>query len=124
VQHLDRAKKAVDAFSRAQVDAGQIDLAPQCDRVRSRLDALSGRIGGAMQGYSGMFDLVQIDEEVLDRVYQCAADLTDRVERLADAAAQLPSAAKPADALADLLTRAGEIDQSWNERNNILKGLA
>ena len=52
------AKQALDDVNRALVDAGQIDVLPQFDRVRGRLDKLIGRIRGAMRGYSGWFDLV------------------------------------------------------------------
>src|SRR5262245_45757160 len=67
---LMRSKRGLDDYARRLVDAGQISDVSQCDRLRSKLDRLIGRLRGAMQGYSGMFDLVQIDEKVLDRVYE------------------------------------------------------
>ncbi len=43
---LQRSKRAIDELTRPLVDAGQIDLLPQVDRLRGRLDKLIGRIRG------------------------------------------------------------------------------
>jgi len=67
---LQRSKRAIDQFSRPLADAGKIDLLPEVDRLRGKLDTLIARIRGAMRGYSGFFDLVRVDEALLDRVYQ------------------------------------------------------
>ena len=68
-EKLQRAKSGLDNFSRTQVDAGRIDALPQCNRVRGRLDRLIARLSGGVPGYSGFFDFVQVDEDVLDDVY-------------------------------------------------------
>ena len=54
---LTRSKRAIGDLSRPLADAGQIDILPEIDRLRGRLDKLIARIRGAMQGYSGFFDL-------------------------------------------------------------------
>lgn len=121
---IERAKRRLDGATRPLADAGQIDVLPQVDRLRGRLDKLIARIRGAMQGYSGFFDLVQINEDVLDRVYDFDVDLMDQVERLAETVEKLPSeAATITAAVADLYHQADAIEKSWDQREDILAGL-
>lgn len=121
---LQRAKKALDAVARPLADAGDIDLLPQIDRLRSRLDKLIWQFRSAMQGYSGFFDLVQVDEAVLDRVYQHDVDLIDEVQTLAEAIEALPKRpGGPADALPELLNQIDDLESQWHVRTDMLKGL-
>lgn len=121
---LRRSKRALDEVSRPLADAGHIDLLPQVDRLRGKLDRLIGRIGGAMEGYSGFFDLVRIDEAVLDRVYEHDVKAMDRIDQLAEAVEGL--AAQPdrlGAMLPDLFARVEEAQRHWDRREDILKGL-
>jgi len=122
---LQRSKKGIDTVTRTLVDAGQIDVLPQFDRLRAQSDKLIGRIRGAMQGYSGIFDLVRVDEAVLDKVYEHDVMMMDRIEALARGIESLPAsvADKPAEAVNSLLQQLDEAEQIWNKRENILKGL-
>ena len=100
------------------------DELPKVDRLRGKLDKLSGRIRLAMKGYSGFFDLVEIDEGVLDRVYQHDAKLLDVVDQMGE---QLENLGKtndePAKVIAGLMDQCEELERSWDEREDILKGL-
>jgi hypothetical protein len=121
---LQRSKRAIDKLSRPLADAGQIDLLPQVDRVRGRLDKLIGRIRGAVQGYSGFFDLVEVDEELLDRVYEHDVALMQQVDALAEAVENLPDQQeKLAALLPDLLRQTDELERLWDVREDMLKGL-
>lgn len=121
---LQRSKRAVDELSRPLADAGQIDLLPQVDRVRGRLDKLIGRIRGAVQGYSGFFDLVRVDEGLLDRVYEHDVALMGQVDVLARAVEELPERQeKLAALLPDLLRQTDELERLWDVREDMLKGL-
>lgn len=121
---LQRAKTGLDGYSRALADAGQLDQLAACDRLRGKLDKAIGRIRGAMQGYSGFFDLVRIDEALLDRAYEYDLKLLEKVESLAEAVHKLgSSSAKPAEAIPPLLAQVDELDLAWNQRHDILKGL-
>ncbi len=122
---LQRSKRAVDEVSRRLVESGQVDPLPQIDRLRGRLDRLIGRIRGAMQGYSGFFDLVQVDEPLLDQVYEHDMALMEQVEGLAKAVEELPGHVNEvASALPDLMRRVDEVEGLWNLREDMLKGLA
>ncbi len=121
---LQRSKRSIDALARPLADAGQIDLLPQLDRVRGRIDKLIGRIRGAMQGYSGFFDLVQVDEALLDRVYEFDVDLIAQVDTLAGAADALPkNPEQMATALGELLALGEQLEQLWDLREDMLAGL-
>ncbi len=121
---LQRSKRGLDSYALQLADAAKIDTLPLVDRLRSRLDRLIGRIRGAMQGYSGFFDLVQIDEAVLDRVYEYDVALMEDVARLADNIEALQGKTEQADTLVPpLLTEIEKIEDAWDRREDVLKGL-
>jgi hypothetical protein len=95
---LQQAKRSLDTVSSQLADAGRLDLLTQYDRLRAKLDKLIARIRGAWQGYSGIFDLVRIDEARLDRVYehdmsmmQLVEEFLESIKRLAGMPASGPS---------------------------------
>ncbi|MDY0167925.1 MAG: hypothetical protein RBS80_15360 [Thermoguttaceae bacterium] len=120
---LQRAKRAVDAASRPLADAGQIDALPQLDRMRGRLDKLIGRIRGAVQGYSGFFDLVRVDEALLERVYEHDLALMERVEALAASIEELPAdGPEISNQLPGILNLIDDAERRWDGREDLLKG--
>ena len=121
---LQRCKRGLDDYARTLADAAQLDSLPQCDRLRHRLDKLIGRIRGAMEGYSGMFDLVRIDEAVLDRVYAHDVALVTRVETLGtDVEALSGKTGDATSQINSLLRAADDLEKEWDEREDILRGL-
>lgn len=123
-ERLEQAKRSLDGAIRALADSAQLDLLPQFDRVRGRLDKVIGRLRGAMRGYSGVFDLVRIDEGVLDRIYAHDLALADKIEEIVkrfEAGARL--ATPTAASLSDMLEQFDEVDQACDKRDEVLKGL-
>jgi hypothetical protein len=121
---LQRSKRAIDDLARPLADAGQIDALPQIDRVRSRLDKLIARVRGAMQGYSGFFDLVRVREDLLDRVYEHDVGLMERVDALGRRIEELPDHPEQvAKALPELFDQLDALEQKWDVREDMLKGL-
>ena len=124
VGELQKAKTSLDNFQRAQVDAGRLEIMPQCERIRSRLDLLQSRLKGAMRGYSAFFDFVRVDEALLDQVYQHDLTTVDESQKLVAAIDQL--SATPESALAGLpkiLQQTEELGQQVDERTKILEGM-
>ncbi|MDZ7616987.1 MAG: hypothetical protein U1E05_08285 [Patescibacteria group bacterium] len=120
---LQRAKRAIDAASRPLADAGRIDALPQLDRMRGRLDKLIGRIRGAMQGYSGFFDLVRVDEALLERVYEHDLALMEQIEALAVSVEGLPAAGEEmAGSLPEIVGLIDEAERRWDGREDLLRG--
>ena len=121
---LQRSKRSVDELARLLVDAAEVDQLPEIDRLRVRLDRLLGRIRGAMQGYSGFFDLVRVDEPLLEAVYEHDAALDELVDAFAKWAEQLPGKKDQVSAaVAELLGRIDEIERRWDQREDMLKGV-
>ena len=121
---LTRSKRAIGDLTRPLADAGQIDILPQIDRLRGRLDKLISRIRGAMQGYSAFFDLVRVREDLLERIYEHDTALIAEVDALGTAVERLPG--RPDDitsALPDLHEQIDAMERRWDEREDMLKGL-
>ena len=121
---LQRSKRAIDDLARPLADAGQIDALPQIDRLRGRLDKLIARIRGAMQGYSGFFDLVRVREDLLDRVYEHDIGLMQEVDALGRAIEELPDEQdRIAARMPDLLDRIDALERHCDVRQDMLAGL-
>jgi len=121
---LQQAKRPLDDLGRTWLAEGQLDRLGQIDLLRSRLDQLIARIRGAMRGYSGFFDLVRIDQNVLDRVYAHDAGL---VQQVADFREQIDTLPHQPDQAAgkfpSILDQLDHLAQLWSKREEILRGL-
>jgi hypothetical protein len=121
---LQRAKRGLDDYTRRLADAAEIDAIPLCDRLRAKLDKVIGRIRGAMQGYSGFFDLVEVDEARLDLVYQHDVGMMEQVSALAERVEGLANEVKPpAEVIPEMMNTVEDVEQRWDAREDILKGL-
>ncbi|HUY93102.1 MAG TPA: hypothetical protein VMV10_30510 [Pirellulales bacterium] len=122
-EQLEQGKRSLDDAARTLADSAQIERLPQLDRVRARLDKAIGRLRGAMRGYSGVFDLVRIDEAVLDAIYAHDMALADKI---ADVVKRLQAGAREAStaaSIAAMLAELDAIDHACDKRDEILKGL-
>jgi len=121
---LQRSKRGLDTLAAALVDAARLDDLPPLERLRSRLDRLIARIRSAMQGYSGFFDLVQVSEQTLDRIYEHDLSLMEQVAELADAVEALGKKQETAgDEIPPLLAQIEMLEDAWDRREDMLKGL-
>lgn len=120
---LQQSKRAIDDYTRELAESAQLDALPQFDRLRGRVDKLIGRIRGASRGYSGLFDLVKIDEGVLDRIYAFDAQLLEQTDQFAAAVEKLGEGESPETTAGELLDQAEQLDQQCDEREKILKGI-
>jgi hypothetical protein len=121
---LELAKQNLDTTARTLADSAQIDSLPQIDRVRAKLDRVIGRLRGAMRGYSGVFDLVRIDEATLDSVYSFDMALCEKIETAVTRSDSGGSSPAPTAAdLAGMSAQVDEIEQACDKRDEILKGL-
>ena len=122
---LNRGKRGLNELARRLTDKQQLDALGEIERLRTNLDKVIARIRGAMQGYSGFFDLVDIDETVLERIYRFDASLMERVADVADRLEALGKQAEQAagEVLAEVRRKIDEIDDAWDEREDILSGI-
>ena len=122
---LQRSKRALDASMTALIEAGRIDQLTAWERVKSRVDAVILRFRGAVRGYSGFFDFVQVNVDLLDRVYEHDLALVQSVEKLAGAIEQ--TAGNPdvsGTVTSDWLRQIDEIDRRFSQRGEMLNGLS
>jgi hypothetical protein len=121
---LQKSKSSLDRFQRGLVDAGRLETLPRCDSIRARLNLQQARIQGAMRGYSGFFDFVRVDEELLDQVYQHDLMLVDDARQLVTMIDSLSSNAGDAEAmLVQVEQRLVAISNHLDERTKLLEGL-
>ena len=121
---LQRAKPAIDELGQSLLGAGLVDILPQLDRLRARIDKVVWQIRSGMQGYSGFFDLVRVDEELLERVYEHDVALIGRVEALAEAVEALPDDPDQiGSALPSAFDAVDAIEWEMEIRSDMLSGL-
>jgi hypothetical protein len=121
---LQQSKKGLDDYMVGLVNAGQLDALAGCERIKTRLDGLILKIRGAVRGYSGFFDFVNVDVHRLDRVYEHDVRLCQSVESLAAAIRQLADKPDPAgEATTGLLKDIDALDSQFEQRAQILAGL-
>lgn len=121
---LQKSKVGLERYQRTLVDAGKLDGLTRCDSLRSKLQLLQARVQGAMRGYSGFFDFVRVDEQLLDQVYEHDLSLVEDVKQLAATTETLSSNATNAETvLGEIEQRLQAISNHLDERTKLLEGL-
>lgn len=123
---LGVAKRKLDVFAQDLTAAVKLDPLNQTERVRDRIDRMIGRINGATQGYSGFFDYAQVDEALLDQVYEQDVAMMTRVESLVDGVDSLQANGDDAAIAAGLVAVLGTLDElseAWDKREHVLQGI-
>jgi len=121
---LRQGKAGLDNIMRGLVDTGQIAALPQFERLRSKLDHLTSSILASVNGYSGFFDFVRVDEEMLDDVYELDAKLMEEIDRFASHLQQLGNNPEEgAKQAGDLLSQTEDLQQKQARREELLKGV-
>ncbi len=121
-QEVSRMKVAVRGKARSYTDAGQIGLLHLFDRLDRKLDGLAQAIRFADYGASGMFDVVKIGEEELEKLYEFDLSLLDDLSHLSGelAAVPLPSQGDGRDPLEQTLRRLELLEEKWAGRKNVI----
>lgn len=121
---LQQGQRALDNYMRSLVDASQLDRLPALERVKTRLEGLILKLRGAVRGYSGFFDYVRVNTQLLDQVYEHDRSLLGDVEELGRLCDQLTGKLELADRMAhELLQRIEDLDRKFAKRGEMLQGL-
>ena len=121
---LQQSKRSLDTSMTALIEAGRIDDLTNWERVKNRLDALILRFRSAVRGYSGFFDFVQVNVDLLGRVYEHDMALVQGVEKLAGAIEQAAGNPDVSGTItSDWLRQIEEIDRRFSQRGEMLTGL-
>jgi hypothetical protein len=122
---LQRSKRSLDAAMTTLIAAGRIDQLTAWERVKNRLDALILRFRSAVRGYSGFFDFVRVDADLLDRVYEHDQTLVQNVDKLAAAIEQTAGGAEvPETIVRQWLQQIEDLDRAFHQRGEMLNGLS
>ena len=106
------------------VERAEIDAMPLLERVRTRLDKFESTIRSQVRGYSGFFDFVKVNVELLDKVYQHDLAMVDQVEALTkDLNSLAVKNDTPSDVANDLLSKITDAEKRFAMRGEMLQGL-
>lgn len=121
---LQQSKRSLDAGMTALIEAGRLDQVTAWERVKNRLDALVLRLRSAVRGYSGFFDFVKVDVNLLDQVYEHDQTLVQSADKLAGAIEQTaPRGDVSETAIRQWLEQIEELDRAFAKRGEMLNGL-
>ena len=102
------------------------DLVDDLDRASTRLESFIIKIRTASQGYAGFFDAVKVKEEELDALYNFDNSLLEGAPRLEASISNLGGAimAKQGvpQAISDLVSITGELNDAWAKRKDVITG--
>ena len=121
-QRFGELKATVRRAARDYTDAGQIGTLHLFERLDRDLDGLSQAVRFADYGASGIFDVVKIYDEELDKLYQFDLSVLDDVEALEADLAAIPSPGneQAREALDQALDRVVALRGKWSDRKNVI----
>jgi hypothetical protein len=121
---LQATKRGVTQYQRSLLEAGRLDDLPALERVTSSIDTLINRMTSDVRGYSGFFDFVQIDEEVLEQIYQNDMQLVSDVEALVKhTEALVPGRDEPGSVARELQRQVDALAEKYSLRTKTLTGI-
>jgi hypothetical protein len=124
VIELSEQSRKFAGLQRDLIDAGQLRLVDDLERVARRLEALTDRIRHAARGYAGFFDAVQIREEELSRLYEFDETLLAEIphigEGLSELGTSMSSQAGVAEAIRDLGEAVDRLADYWRRRREVV----
>ena len=87
---LDEGKRGIDGLIKALTSQGRLSDLNPCQDLATQVDLVVGKLRSAPAGYSGFFDFVQVDQEVLEKVYAVEMGMIETVRQTRDKLSQLP----------------------------------
>ena len=127
---FDQFRELESRVSRLQRDfisQGEIKYVDDLEATAIKLRTFADRIKTASRGYSGLFDAVNVNEDELTLIYEYDSsmlDLVDEIDRAIDnVESSVGTEGLPA-AIRHLETKAEECIQAFDDRENVILGLA
>ena len=118
-RELGALKGSVRSRARDYTDAGQIGALHLFDRLDRKLDGLSQAVRFADYGASGLFDVVKILEDELEKLYEFDLTFLDDIVALKAEIGSIPSPSGGGDvqdAAGAVQSRLEAMEGRWNER--------
>lgn len=123
---LSDLKRKVQDAQEALLEAGQMKLMAKLDDVGNVMDRVVNRLRHANQGYAGFFDVNQVNEEELARIYEFDLSLVNNLSHAEEAVTALNANVDKEDVknrVSDLEKSIRELDSKLDERERLLKGV-
>ncbi len=106
VKKMQELIDKINDVKRELVDSGRLAGLDLLDRSTHKLEKLRDSIRFASRGYSGVFDLEQLNEQVLNRLIEFDQNLFEQINSLADKVKEVLSRPK-----SELKTTLRELDE-------------
>jgi len=127
VRQFEEQQRKLNDQKLQLLSSGLIELVDDLDRASTRLESFIIKIRTASQGYAGFFDAVKVKEAELDALYNFDNALLEGVPRLEASISNLGSAIMAKEgvpqAISDLVTLTGELNDAWAKREDVLTGV-
>ena len=111
-------------LQRRLIDAGQLHLVDDLERVARRLRTLADQVRTAARGYAGFFDAIKVREAQLDGLYEFDQALLDEIPHLSGSITALEAAIDSqvgaAEAIRDLAEAADRLADTWRDRREVV----
>jgi hypothetical protein len=122
-ERLEATRAKVEALALAVTDSGDLQLLSGVDRTGRKLRTVRDKYLYADYGYSGIFDTVKVDEDVLDRLYRFDTQSQEYALHLEQLASTLSADSPSLRSDLDLLDqRVTALEQSFTEREHLITG--
>ena len=125
VQEIGRLIQGLDDDKERLARSADLSRLPRLDRLAGRLERQSRIVEFASRGYTGLFDLHQVDEDTLDQLYAFDLGLFDalsvvRAKAEAVRAARADAAALET-AIEHMIEALDDFGQLWDKRQRIVE---
>ena len=126
VRQFEEQQRKLNDQKLQLLSSGLIELVDDLDRASTRLESFIIKIRTASQGYAGFFDAVKVKEGELDALYNFDNSLLEGAPRLEASISNLGGAimAKQGvpQAISDLVSITGELNDAWAKREDVITG--
>ncbi len=120
VKELGDAKPKIDQTTSDYMRSGRIAHVEKLGQIKRKLENASTLIRVAPQGYSGLFDTLQVKAEDLDKLYRHDLGVQEKAAQVAGLVAGLGAAKDPAGAIAAVITALEELEALVRQRDLVI----
>ncbi len=124
---LSTKKRTIQDIANGLLESGDLSHMTSMDSLTNNIDKISNRIRSAGSAGGNFFAMVDVDTELLDRIYEYDLTLLGEIEALDEKIGTLQNACDTNDnikpAISGVKNVLTEIDGSLDGREKLLKGL-
>ena len=128
IRIMKGVKIDLEAVHREVVLGGDMDLARNVERIRTKTDTHCTRIEKAANGYSGIFATMKVKDEELDAVIEWDAKILEGADDLRKLMENVRNAAEDGEDIKKMLRNLeniiDDLMEQYAQRDKVLKGLA